>query len=105
FKAITGELREGERLTVSFQKGPTMRPVVTQAKPGELLEWHGKLLLGGLFDGRHRFEMRKQGGKTRFIHSEKFSGILIPLFGSLINRTKLNFEAFNQALRARAEAG
>lgn len=103
FKAIEGELEPGKRLRVSFQKGPTMRPVVTEAKPGEVLEWHGKLLFGGIFDGRHRFELRDVGGTTRFIHNEEFSGILIPLFGKLIAKTEQNFQAFNQAIRNRAE--
>ena len=41
----------------------------------------------------------------RFVQSERFSGILVPLVMAFIGRsTRQGFEAINQALKERAEA-
>jgi hypothetical protein len=104
FNSISGKLQPGERLRVSFKNGPTVNPVIAELQPARVLEWQGKLLVGGVFDGRHRFELQPQGDKTLLIHSERFTGVLIPLFKRLIDKTEQNFVAYNEALRARAEA-
>jgi hypothetical protein len=103
FASITGEARAGTRLVVKFKKGPTVKPVVTTAETPRELEWQGKLLFGGLFDARHRFELQTGAGGTKFIHSEQFSGLLVPLFGRLLRDTEREFEAFNEALKTRCE--
>jgi hypothetical protein len=55
--------------------------------------------------GEHVFQLESVGeGKTRFTQAERFSGVLVPLFGFFIGRTERGFEAMNQALKARAEA-
>jgi hypothetical protein len=59
----------------------------------------------GIFDGEHSFELLAQGqGQTRFIHKEIFSGILVPMFWSTLDRdTRAGFNNMNQALKARCE--
>jgi hypothetical protein len=104
FTSIEGEPKAGTKLKVVFDNGFKIAPTVLAAEPGAVLEWQGKLAFGGLFDGRHKFELRAEGTGTRFTHSERFTGILIPFFGSMLRKTREGFEAFNNALRTRVEA-
>lgn len=78
-------------------------PVVLKAEPGRELRWRGSLFLPGLFDGEHVFRIEQIApGRSRFIQSERFSGILAGLFGKMEN-TKKGFEQMNKALKALAE--
>ncbi len=59
----------------------------------------------GLFDGEHSFRIEVAGeGRVRFVHSERFLGVLVPLLGWLITATGRDFAAMNRALKARVEA-
>jgi hypothetical protein len=99
-------------LTISIQppggssgKGMTFRPTVLVAEPGRELRWMGRLLLPGIFDGEHYFQIEPLGsGSVRFVHGERFSGLLVPLLkSSLAGGTKAGFVAMNEALKARVE--
>jgi hypothetical protein len=103
FASLAGELEVGARLEVRFRQGMTMRPRVTELEPGRVLEWHGKLAFGGLFDGRHRFELVPVEGGTLLRHTEKFTGILVPLVGKVLRDTAAAFDAFNRAIAQRSE--
>jgi hypothetical protein len=75
------------------------------AAPQRELKWLGHLLLPGLFDGEHKFHIEDHGETCRFHQSERFSGILLPLFGAaMFAATRRGFEAMNAALKVRAEA-
>jgi len=108
-RSISGKPAAGETLTVSVQppggKGMTFRPKVLIAEPGRELRWRGRLLLPGIFDGEHYFQIRESNpGIVTFIHGEQFSGPLVPLAKSgLESGTKAGFEAMNRALKTRAE--
>jgi hypothetical protein len=102
-----GDVAVGSRLRVKLKppggRATTFKPTVTVVEPGRCFEWLGHLGVRGLFDGRHRFELHDDGGATRFVQSETFSGIAVPLFArSLRTRTLAGFEAMNVALRDRA---
>jgi len=107
---IHGAAEQGGRLEVRIQpsgtKGMTFRPSVLVADAGRELRWLGRLLLPGIFDGEHRFVIEPiAAGKVRFQQSERFSGILVPIFrGSHYRDTKRGFEEMNLALKERAEA-
>jgi hypothetical protein len=100
---IEGKAAVGERLTVRFDNGMTFRPTVTEVEEGRVLEWFGQLLFGGLFDGRHRFELVAEGDATRLVHSERFSGMLVPLVKKVLADTERGFERLNLALKKRVE--
>ena len=107
--SLSGDLREGSRLEVRIVppggRAMTFRPTVTEVSEGEHLEWLGRLGLPGVFDGRHSFRLEALAdGRTRFTQAEEFSGVLVPLVGSVLERTRAGFAAMNDALRARAEA-
>jgi hypothetical protein len=92
------------RLTPPGGGGMTFKPTVLAATPGRELRWLGKLGWGGLFDGEHFFvlEPRADGG-TRMTHGETFSGILVSLMGGTTRNAGEGFDAFNLALKHRAE--
>ena len=109
-RSIEGSPREGETLKVFIQPvggaGMTFRPRVLRAVPDQELRWLGRVVLPGLFDGEHFFKIEPldEGRRTRFIHGERFSGLLVPLLRKSLDRgTREGFEAMNQALKARVE--
>lgn len=103
-------VKTGERLTVFIQltggKGMTFRSTVFVALPNQESRWLGHFLLPGIFDGEHYFQIEAiSPGRVRFIHGEKFSGILVALAKSkLEGETKSGLIAMNQALKIQAEA-
>jgi len=109
-RRISGELKVGERLEVRLEppdsRGITLRPTLLSAEPNRLMRWLGHLLVRGLFDGEHSLLIQPLGeNRVRFIQSEMFKGLLVPLFArSLDNNTLRGFEEMNGALKERAEA-
>ncbi len=106
---VGGKAEVGTKLENRLQppggKAMTFKPMVTEVGEERALEWLGRLVLPGVFDGRHRFELHGSNGGTLFVQSEDFRGVLVPLLKrSLDQRTKSGFEAMNEALKQRAEA-
>ncbi len=107
--AAEGEARPGARLRITIappgRRPMTFRPVVLVAVPEQELRWLGRLLLPGLFDGEHAFRLEQQTEACRLWHTERFSGVLLPLFGEgLLEATRRGFDAMNAALQTRTEA-
>jgi hypothetical protein len=105
---FTGDLVLGGRLEVRIAppggRGMTFRPTVTALEPQRRLEWLGRFLLRGLFDGRHTFELTElPDGGTRLVQSETFSGLLVRASGRMLDSTLDGFAAMNEALKHRAE--
>jgi len=105
---IEGSPEVGSRLVVRLSpaggRGMTFTPTVLVATPGRELRWLGKLGIGGLFDGEHFFVLdRDDEGATRLTHGETFSGILVSLMGGATRKADDGFDAFNRALKRRAE--
>lgn len=107
-KSIQGIKSVGEKLTVAIKppegNGMTFRPVVLKYEPNKEFRWKGKLGIKGIFDGEHFFILDKLNeNQTKFIHGEKFSGILVALMGGALDKTKEGFELMNQALKNECE--
>ena len=105
---VDGSLAEGARLkTKMLQKGKEhqFKPIITQLKENEQLEWLGSLPLN-LFRGNHYFYLESLSpGQTRLIHGERFSGFLCGLILKKIGEeTLLGFQRMNLALKEQAEA-
>ena len=82
----------------------TFRPTVLQVDEAKGLRWIGHLLVTGLFDGEHSFELHElPGRRTRFVQRELFSGVLVSLSRSALDKTELGFAAMNEALKTRVE--
>jgi hypothetical protein len=108
-RKIAGKAEPGAKLEVRIEpqsgRGMTFRPTVLAAEPQRELRWLGRVLLPGLFDGEHSFRLEPfAGGRVRFVQSERFSGVLVPLFRGTLGRTEEGFVQMNEALKRQAEA-
>jgi hypothetical protein len=103
-KSLTGTVAVGQKIKVALP-GMNFTPLVLSFEANRHFSWQGHLFFKGLFDGLHSFEIiDNKNGTSTFIHSEKFGGILVPLFNGMLEKdTKPGFEQMNQKLKARAE--
>ena len=108
-RQASGKPRKGMRLEMFLQpsgaKGMTFRPEVLKAEPNRELRWLGHLIVPGLFDGEHIFTIESLGtNRVRFVQSEIFTGLLVPLFMLWLHKETLRgFEEMNHALKIQAE--
>ena len=103
-RSIAGNAQEGERLTVRLEppgsRWMTIRPTVLAAEPDRELRWKGRLVVPGLFDGEHSFRIEPiDGQRSRFVHGERFTGILVGFFKGVLPKTEAGFEEMNAALK------
>lgn len=107
--SIVGETKVGTKLKIkmSLDGGRPLdfRPKVLVSNPPKELRWLGSLWLHGLFDGEHLFEIHiLSDNQVRFVQSEQFSGILVPLLPNRFWENVLDgFRLMNEGLKARAE--
>jgi hypothetical protein len=105
----SGRVQAGDRLALRMRnvggRVMTLRPVVTEAREGELLRWAGRLWIPGLLDVQHSFVLTdREPTGTRLVQQEHFSGLLLPLVARTLDRgTRPAFVAMNEALKRRAE--
>jgi hypothetical protein len=108
-RRLSGELRVGSRLEVEIRppgrRSMTIKPRLLVVSPERELRWLGRLFLPGLFTGEHRFETEAlSADRTRFVQSEQFRGVLVPVLGRVLRSTKQGFAAMDLALKSRAES-
>ena len=79
----------------------TFKPIILSYTQNEEITWEGNLLIKGLFDGRHSFQLiDNMNGTTTFSQSETFKGIFVPFFKDMIeNKTLKGFHLMNQKLK------
>lgn len=97
---------ENNKLEVRIQppnkKMMLFSPSIIDEIPNKKFSWKGKFLFSGLFDGEHFFELiSNNDGSTTFVHSEKFTGILLPFID--LSATKKGFVLMNNELKTLAE--
>lgn len=103
-----GEAKVGASLLLEIappgKKPMKFSPKVQIADAPKRLEWLGRVLMPGIFDGHHCFHLEVQDGGTRLRQFENFTGILVgPVIGKQKAATELGFMAMNRALKKRAE--
>jgi hypothetical protein len=106
--SISGEPKLGSRLTVSINppggKGMTFKPNILSLESNKEFRWKGKLGISGIFDGEHYFILEfLENDKTKFIHGENFSGLLVPLVGKMLDKTKKGFQLMNESIKNECE--
>jgi hypothetical protein len=107
-RRIAGELREGARLEVRIEppgaRAMTFKPTVRAVRANRELRWLGRLLLPGILDGEHSLEIEPlESGRSRFVQSERFRGVLVGFVQDTLSKTEIGFELMNSALKARVE--
>jgi hypothetical protein len=106
-----GELREGSRIRVCADApglpNLTINTTLTRLIPGQEFRWIAHLVIPGLLDGEHIFEIEPLGKeRVRFIQREQLRGLLLPILWPILDfSTRRGFEAMNKALKRRAEEG
>src|SRR6476646_635533 len=111
FVKAAGRAKVGETLRITFSQKPgktmDMHPTVLVADPGRELRWLGRLLMPAIFDGEHRFEIHEtEPRQVTFVQAERFSGVLVPFLGGMIEGSTLSMlERVNADLAARVRAG
>jgi hypothetical protein len=107
FEKAEGSAEVGQTLHLTFAKeggrGMKMHPKVLVADTDRKFRWLGSLLIPGIFDGEHTFEIHEVGpGRVRFVQHERFRGLLVPFLRKMIEvDTLAMFEKVNAALAAR----
>jgi hypothetical protein len=108
-RSVVGRCALGSKLTVRIEppgaRAMTFKPTIRTLTAAHEIRWLGRLLAPGLFDGEHRLAIEPlDGGRTRFVQSERFSGLLVGLFPKTLTATQRGFEQMNAALKIQAEA-
>ena len=100
--AIAGEPVVGSslRTTIALRNGRSMSftPVVVEYDARRRFAWLGHLIVRGLFDGCHFFEVQQHHRGVTFLHGEEFRGVLVPLLGGVLKETRKSMEAMNNAI-------
>lgn len=107
--SIRGRAKIRERLKITVQppesKPMVFKPQVTLYKKNKQFGWLGSLMMRGVFDGHHIFEIEDHGnGTCMFTQREEFSGLLVGmLWKTLDTKTRAGFNAMNEELKKLAE--
>jgi hypothetical protein len=106
--SISGERKLGNRLTVSINppggKGMTFKPNILTLEANKEFRWKGKLGINGIFDGEHYFILESVDKDiTKFIHGEKFSGLLVPFVRKMLDKTQKGFQLMNESIKNECE--
>jgi hypothetical protein len=106
--SISGERKLGNRLTVSINppggKGMTFKPNILTLEANKEFRWKGKLGINGIFDGEHYFILESVDKDiTKFIHGEKFSGLLVPFVSKMLDKTQKGFQLMNESIKNECE--
>ncbi|MEH6582903.1 MAG: SRPBCC domain-containing protein [Halioglobus sp.] len=107
---VEGKLAPGETVSFTLIDGNFTDPmhlsaVVALVQPPKQFYWTGTLVLQGIHDTRHIFELKpRPDGTTQLLHYEEFRGVLPMLLPEREQRTahtRRAFEGMNRALQQR----
>jgi len=105
----SGVASPGSKLSITMsctdgKDGNNYMPIVTNVEEPKFFRWRAKMMAEFLFTNDKVFELEEIGSGTRLIHLEKFSGILVPMFWSKLNKGVLPMlKSMNDALKIIAE--
>jgi hypothetical protein len=107
-RRIEGSAKPGSKLRVYYEPPgkPRMsfRPTIVELVRQRELRWRTSLVMSSLLEVEHAFHLEDKGRTCKLHHTERFSGLLLPLFGTeLFEMARTGFEAMNAALRSRSE--
>ncbi len=109
--AASGNTSLGARLDITMccedgKDGPKYSPTIIDFEEPKVFRWRATITAGFLFTNDKIFELIETEDGTRVIHTEAFSGILVPLFWGKLNEGILPMlKTMNDALKIEAEKG
>lgn len=102
-EAVVGSVLE-HTARLPGRKPMTFKAKIIEAAPSRALAWKGRIVVPGLFDVTHHFEIDTLADhRSRLRQFEHFSGVLVPFMRSTLRDTQAAFELANQAIKQRAE--
>jgi hypothetical protein len=106
---VQGDVRVGKTIKIRLTP-PGMKPMIFKSRvikidPDRELRWIGHLILPGIFDGEHIFELAiNSDWSTTLVQREIFGGVLIPfLKNKLEDNIRRGFEMMNKRLKEECE--
>ena len=104
---IEGTIAEGEIISSYTKLSPNraFKTKVTEFEPYNRMVWQGGMPLGLFKSVRVSSIVSGEDGSIQFTVEEKFSGLLLPLFGKMIPDLNPVFADFCKGLKERAEQG
>jgi hypothetical protein len=82
----------------------TFKPNILTLEANKEFRWKGKLGINGIFDGEHYFILESVDKDiTKFIHGEKFSGLLVPFVRKMLDKTQKGFLLMNESIKNECE--
>lgn len=110
-RSLHGDTSVGGEIEISLElpggRGMRFQPEVLANNKGREFRWIGRTRAVGikLVDGEHYFLVEPADNGVRFVHGERFSGLLAsPMMWLIRGQTRQGFELMNAALKARVEA-
>lgn len=110
---VRGRFKKGALIVAKIRAGKfplVFDARITRYEPGRMLSWQGPSvkLLHPVVQGEHSFELIDLGdGRTRFVHSERFDGMLMhveTLWAQVEKQLHVAYPKFDEALKRRAES-
>ena len=106
----SGKALHGSTLDITMmskeegEDGPNYNPIITVLDEPKLFRWRAKMIAGFIFTNEKIFELEETSAGTRVVHKETFSGMMVPLFWSSVEKevpSMLN--SMNMALKVKVE--
>ncbi len=108
---VRGRLEAGAPVDIQLAMGKRRLPIkctLLRAEPDQELRWRGprSKAQGRLFSGEHYFSLEKlDDARTRFIHGERFRGLLLPLVWSRLEpMLHKRYAEMNEAVKNQSES-
>lgn len=86
------------------EDGPKYSPVITILDEPKSFRWSAKMIAGFIMTNDKVFLLEETNTGTRLIHKELFSGMMVPLFWSSVEKNVPGMlNSMNEALKTKAE--
>ncbi len=93
----------GSKLNITIngngKRNANYQPIVIESDAPKFFRWRAKMKAEFLFKNDRVFKLEKRDGGTFLVHSEEFSGLMVPLmWGMLEDFTRESLETMNKSL-------
>ncbi len=107
-KHASGVASVGAKLKITIDGGTerdaTYKPVVSECNAPTSFRWRAKMMGGLMFKNDRVFQLSEHEAGTRFVHTEEFGGLMVPVMWKKLSGFVLPcLEKMNEALKEKLE--